>query len=163
MRIVVTHGSCTDTIKLRLRELALEVDWEKNPSAATLGTHPCQYCACLFSQTLSQLSYSHPFATVTALFCVHCSVCVTYATAFVMVDWAVYCIDQHYTPSDDQILRMTSDIMLQHHSACNLCHFVTVCQCHCWLGSICEWPTLYTCCRCSCPCEVLRAHLEMKC
>ena len=94
------------------------------------------------SQTLSQLSYSHPFATVTALFCVHCSVCVTYATAFVTVDWAVYCIDQHYTPSDDQILRMTSDIMLQHHSACNLCHFVTVCQCHCWLGNIREWPTL---------------------
>ena len=99
MRSVIARGSCTDTI--RLRELALEVDWEKNP-CHTRDSSLCLYCACLFSQALSQLSYSQPFATVTALFCVHCSVRVTYAIAFVTVDWVAYCIDQHYTPSDPQ-------------------------------------------------------------
>ena len=115
-------------------------------------------CACLFSQTLSQLSYSHPFATVAALFCVHCSVCVPYATATGQrTAWT--------NVPPQQTLRMTSDILLQHHSACNLCHFVTVCQCHFLTGQH-TWAAniiIYTCWHRSCPCEALRAHLEMKC
>lgn len=157
MRSVIARGSCTDTI--RLRELALEVDWEKNP-CHTRDSSLCLYCACLFSQALSQLSYSQPFATVTALFCVHCSVRVTYATAFVMVDWVAYCIDQHYTPSDPQDDKWhyaTASLCVQPMSFCHCMPVPLLTGQHMWVANIIYMLALY------CHREVLRVHLEMKC
>ena len=53
----IAHGGCTDSV----RESALEVDFGRKIPCHTGDSNPRQYCSWLFSRTLYQLSYSHPF------------------------------------------------------------------------------------------------------
>ena len=53
----IAHGGCTDNV----RHWKLKVDsGEKKNNCCTRDSNPSQYCACLFSRTLYQLSYPRP-------------------------------------------------------------------------------------------------------
>ena len=59
---VIAHMGCMDI----LRECALEAHSGRKIPCHNKESNPCKYCACLFSQTLYQLSYScpkHDFST----------------------------------------------------------------------------------------------------